>query len=394
MKNDVTEITLPKLGESIVEATVVKWFKQPGDAVDRDEALLEVSTDKINSEIPSPIAGTLQEILAPVDQLVKVGEPLALISAKGGAVSSKTETPAQKPKEIKETSGEYQDFYSPAVLRLARENGVSLQDLESIPRTGEGGRLSKKDLEIFVEKRSIKTVAPKITSSCPMAQTERVKMTPLRKAIAENMVKSFYEAPHASLVTEVDVSKVMKRLAAEKESFLKQHGVKLSITSFVAQAIVKAIQAYPLINSSLEGETIVMKHFINLGIAVSVDQGVMVPVIKNAEKLELPSFAKAINSLAHKARSHELGLDDVQGGSITLTNFGMSGTLIGIPIIRYPEVAIIGMGAIHKKVVVLEDDVLAIRSMMNLSLTFDHRVLDGLYGCGFLNEVKKNLESI
>jgi 2-oxoglutarate dehydrogenase E2 component (dihydrolipoamide succinyltransferase) len=280
---------------------------------------------------------------------------------------------------------------------VAREKGISLDELESVPRSGEGGRLSKKDVEDYALHRTTQKkevcAQPKTSLPCTL-QTERVKMTPLRKAIAENMVKSFYEAPHASLVTEVDVTKAVKQIQSEKESFQAKHGVKLSITTFVARAMTQAIHAFPLINSSLEGDTIVMKRFINLGIAVSVDQGVMVPVIKNAQSLDLPQLAKAISLVANKARSHELTLDDVQGGSITLTNFGMMGTLIGIPIIRYPEVAIVGLGAIHKKVVVMDDETLAIRSIMNVSLTFDHRVLDGLYGCGFLNELKKHLESL
>lgn len=394
---DELEITLPKLGESIVEATVVQWFKKEGDPVGLDEALLEVSTDKINSEIPSPAAGVLKKILAGPDKLVKVGEPLAILSAKETAHAHVSSHVPPVKEKIQGESTAFSDFFSPAVLRLAREKGISLDELESVPRSGEGGRLSKKDVEDYaLQKSSSKKeicAAPKTTAPCPL-QTERVKMTPLRKAIAENMVKSFYEAPHASLVTEVDVTKAVKQIQAEKESFQAKHGVKLSITTFVAKAMTQAIHAFPLINSSLEDDTIVMKRFINLGIAVSVDQGVMVPVIKNAQTMDLPQLAKAISAVATKARQHQLTLEDVQGGSITLTNFGMAGTLIGIPIIRYPEVAIVGLGAIHKKVVVMDDETLSIRSIMNVSLTFDHRVLDGLYGCGFLNELKKHIENL
>jgi 2-oxoglutarate dehydrogenase E2 component (dihydrolipoamide succinyltransferase) len=206
------------------------------------------------------------------------------------------------------------------------------------------------------------------------------------------MVRSFYQAPHASLITEIDVTKLVKYIKEHKESFLKKTGVKLTITSFVAQAMTKAVQAFPLINSSLEDDTIVMKRFVNLGVAVSVDQGVMVPVIRGCQNLKISEISRKIGECAEKARTHTLSPDDVKDGTITMTNFGMTGITIGIPIIRFPEVAIIGLGAITKQVKAMADDSLAIRSVMMVSLTFDHRVLDGLYGCGFLNELKKLLE--
>ena len=217
-------------------------------------------------------------------------------------------------------------------------------------------------------------------------------MSAMRKAIAENMVRSFYEAPHASLVSEVDVTSIMHLIQEQKQIFQKEHGAKLTITSFVARAIARALQKFPLINSSLEGDTIVMKHYVNLGVAVSVDQGVMVPVLRNCHELTLAQIAKQISDLALKSREHRLTAAEVQEGTITMTNFGMTGTLIGIPIIRYPEVAIIGLGAIVKKVAAMPDNSIAIRSVMMVSLTFDHRVLDGLYGCGFLSELKKHVE--
>lgn len=267
-------------------------------------------------------------------------------------------------------------------MRLLREKGLALSDIDRIPRSGQGGRLTKKDVEDFVPK-----------PACPMAaSTERVKMTAMRKAIADNMVKSFYEAPHASLITEVDVTGVLKLIQEQKQSFLQQTGAKLTITAFVARAIARALQAFPLLNASLDGDTIVMKKFVNLGVAVSVDQGVMVPVIKNCQQKTLAEIAKGIADLADKTRNSALAPDDIKEGSITLTNFGMTGTMIGIPIIRYPEVAIVGLGAITKKVAAMPDDSIAIRSTMFISLTFDHRVLDGIYGCSFLNELKKRLE--
>jgi len=374
------KITLPKLGESIVSATVVQWFKKVGDAVALDEPLLEVSTDKVNSEIPSPVAGILQEILAESDQELQVGEPLALIAAHASAPVVVAATMSCQKRE--EAGSDMEDFVSPSVMRLLRERGLSLNEMDRIPRTGQGGRLTKRDVEEYNP------------CQCPTADAiERVKMSAMRKAIADNMVKSFYEAPHASLITEVDVTDVLKFIQENKESFFKQSGAKLTISAFAARAIARALQAFPLINSSLEEDTIVMKKFVNLGIAVSVDHGVMVPVIKNCHQKDLAEIAEEIGRLAEKTRAHTLSPDDIKEGSITMTNFGMTGTMIGVPIIRYPEVAIVGLGAITKKVVAMPDDSIAIRKTMFISLTFDHRVLDGIYGCGFLAELKKHLET-
>lgn len=377
------KITLPKLGESIVSATVVQWFKKAGDSVELDEPLLEVSTDKVNSEIPSPAAGVLQEILAEPAREYQVGDTLAILRPAGSVSASDPIPAAVAPIATCSSSSDMQDFLSPSVMRLLKEKGVGLEEIDQIPRSGQGGRLTKKDIEEYKPAKSAET---------PATDTERVKMSALRKAIADNMVRSFYEAPHASLATEVDVTRIIKMIQEQKASFLQKYGTKLTITAFVARAIAKALQAFPLINSSLEGDTIVMKRFVNLGIAVSVDQGVMVPVVRGCQRLALPEISKQIAEMAEKARQHRLQPADVQEGTITMTNFGMTGTMIGIPIIRYPEVAIVGLGAITRKVVPMPDDSIAIRSILWVSLTFDHRVLDGLYGCGFLNELKKQLE--
>jgi len=389
MEDQIT-ITLPKLGESIVSATVVQWFKKVGDRIERDEALLEVSTDKVNSEIPSPVAGVLQAILAGPDVELQVGEPLGIVASKGaaasvGSVVAPDISVTQGSCGATRCSQEDNNILSPAVLRLLQEKKIPLSDIDKIPRTGQGGRLTKKDVEEYSPMK-----AP--LAGTKESSVERIKMTPLRKAIADNMVKSFYEAPHASLITEVDVTRLVKWIAENKSSFYEAHGVKISVTAFAARAIARALNAYPLLNSSLEGDTIVMRRFVNLGIAVSVDQSVMVPVMRGCESLSLVQIAQGIAALAEKARTHTLAPQDVRDGTITLTNFGMTGTMIGVPIIRYPEVAIVGLGAITKKVAVLPDDTMAIRSVMMVSLTFDHRVLDGLYGCGFLGALKKHLE--
>jgi 2-oxoglutarate dehydrogenase E2 component (dihydrolipoamide succinyltransferase) len=379
------KITLPKLGESIVSATVVQWFKKEGDFVHLDEPLLEVSTDKINSEIPSPVAGVLQKIVVQESQELQVGEVLAIMAAAAkapGAIAA--QVPAASVCSSSEDRG---DFLSPSVMRLMKERGVSLEEISRIGRTGEGGRLTKKDLEAYLEQRAGSSAAPSRTD------TERVKMSALRKAIADNMVRSFYEAPHASLMTEVDVTALVRLMQQQKTPFFEEHGAKLTMSSFAARAMARAVSAFPLINASLEGDTILVKRFVNLGVAVSIEQGVMVPVIKNCQQLSLAEIAAQIAHLAEKARTGKLSPLDVQEGTITMTNFGMTGVMIGVPIIRYPEVAIVGLGAITRKVVAMADDSVAIRSMMWVSLTFDHRVLDGIYGCGFLGELKKQLES-
>ncbi len=384
------QVTLPKLGESIVSATIVQWFKKEGDTVNLDEPLLEVSTDKVNSEIPAPASGVITSIQASPDQELQVGDLLAVIRM---SANSHKETVIAIPQkqQTSSTSDDMKDVFSPALLRLARENNVSLEELEKIPSTGNSGRLTKRDVELYLEG---KQSPPK---PCPLKQTqtsdiERVKMSGMRKAIADNMVRSFYEAPHATLITEVDVTNIVKLIQKEKEAFLSKNGAKLTITPFAVRAIAKALREYPLINSSLEGDTICVKRFVNIGIAVSVDQGIMVPVVKNCQTISFTDMAKAIGDLSLRARAGTLAPHEVQEGTITLTNFGISGVQIGIPIIRHGEVAIVGMGAIHKKVVVLEDDLFGVRSMMHLSLTFDHRVLDGMYGCGFLNSLKEHLE--
>lgn len=366
--SDLLKIYLPKLGESILHATVVQWFKKVGDFVELDEPILEVSTDKVNSEIPSPYSGKIASIEVMIGQEAQVGQILAVISK------------AEKS-EIKKEEKCCNDLYSPSVLRLMKEKQLSFETAKQIPRTGMDGRLTKKDVEAFEPLKSI-------------GDTERVKMSALRKAIADNMVRSFYEAPHATLATEVDVTSIVKTIQKDKESFQQKYGAKLTITAYVAQAITKSLQSYPLLNASLEGDTILMKRFVNLGIAVSVSEGVIVPVIRDCHKLELSEISQQIANLAQKARERELHSSDVQEGTITMTNFGMTGTMIGVPIIRYPEVAIVGLGAITRKVVPMPDDSIAIRSILWISLTFDHRVLDGLYGCGFLNELKKQLESL
>jgi 2-oxoglutarate dehydrogenase E2 component (dihydrolipoamide succinyltransferase) len=380
-------VKLPKLGESIVSAVVLHWLKKEGDFIKLDEPLLEVSTDKVNSEIPSPADGILKKILASPDEEVQVGDILAIIEKQGPNASAAPLQEKISEQTSSATEENNKDFLSPNVLRLAAEKGIPIEQLKKIPGTGSGGRVTKHDVESWACKK-----AP-----CPLKQemgsnVERLKLSGMRKAIAENMVKSFYEAPHATLINEVDVTSVLQWIANKKEEILASHGVKITVTSFIVQALAKALQEFPLLNSSLEEDTIVLKKYINVGIAVSIDQGLIVPVVKHCEALSLIEIAKGIQELSQKARNHKLLPDDVLEGTISLTNFGLSGVSMGVPIIRYPEVAIVGIGAIQKQVRVLEKDTMAIRSMAHVSLTFDHRVIDGMYGCGFLASLQKHLE--
>lgn len=379
-------VKMPKLGESIVSATIVSWLKKPGDFVQLDEPLLEVSTDKVNSEIPSPFEGKLVEIVAQEGVEYDVDATLCYIASEReptNSIEQKQITPA-----MHETNQEQNDFYSPAVLRIAKENQLSYETLDQIPRSGSGNRLTKQDVENYCSQKKQENIPTQAEGGIT-----RIQMNDRRKAIAANMVKSFYQAPHATLVHEVDVTQIMHFIQANKATFLQKYGYKLTITSFIAQAIASSLASFSYLNASVEEDTIVVKEFIHLGIAVSVNQSILVPVIKDCHKKCLLSIAKEIAQLSEKAHHNQLKPEDVSQGTITMTNFGMSGTKIGIPIIRYPEVAIIGVGAIEKKPVALDDSTMAIRSRVNLSLTFDHRVIDGMYGCSFLATLQERLEN-
>ena len=377
------KVNLPKLGESIHSATVVQWFKKVGETVALDEPLLEVSTDKVNSEIPSPAAGVVKELLAEVDQELQVGEPLLIIAPQG--VSEATPQVQEAKQEVSE--GSKKGFFSPALLRMARESGISMEELEKIPATGGEGRLTKKDLESYLAKRSGRVAAP------INGKIEHITMTGMRKAIAENITRSYREVPHAALVCSVDLTEVLNYIKANKEAFLQKEGCKLTVTGFVIHAMAQALKEYPLLNAQVDGDTIIVKHFVNIGIAVNVKGGLMVPVINQCHEKDLREVAIALADIASRAREGKLRPNDVKEGTVTLSNFGMSGMQMGLPIIRYPEVAILGVAGIEKQVVVVENDQTAIRSMVNLSLSFDHRVVDGMYSCNFLAALKKQLET-
>lgn len=388
-------VQLPKLGESITSATIVQWFKKEGDMIKLDEPLVEVSTDKVNSEIPSPVSGVIAKITCSENQELDVGAPLCSILVGEASAAPTAKTVEQVPlKQSEETSSlSNQDFFSPAVVNLAQSKGVSFDDLRKIRGTGEGGRVTKKDVEAFaLERQGAKAKEPQTHQA--ELKGQRIKMDPMRKAIADNMVKSFYTAPHASLIESLDVTDVLDWIEKNKAAFLSKHGVKISLTAFIALACAQALKAFPLLNSQVQNDEIVIKDHVNLGLAVSVGQGLLVPVIHECENMTLDMMAKAIADKASRARDGKLMPSEVKEGSFTLTNFGMGGVQVGMPIIRFPEVAIVAVGTINKACVPLDDRTIGIRSVVTLTLTFDHRVVDGLYGCGFINAVKSSLASL
>lgn len=389
-------IKLPKLGESILSATVIRWFKQEGDEVNLDEPLLEVATDKVNSEIPSPTKGILSKVLVGEGQEIQVGQDLAILQLTKEAEKAEKTFPKSCEKEIESNCCLAKNtFYSPAVLRLAQDHNISTSEINTIPTSGFEGRLSKKDLEGYLQSRLLNKASNHFNSLQTPPQDidiEKVPMSRLRNQIAENLIRSSREIPHATLIHEIDVTAIVKTIKDRKEEFFRKYQAKLTISSFIAYALSQTLKLYPFLNASLEKDTILIKRFVHLGIAVNVDHGVLVPVIQDCHLKNILEIAGSISDLSHRARLGQLNPNEIKEGTLTLTNFGVSGILTGIPIIRYPEVAIIGVGAIEKKVVVLEDNVWAARSLMHISLTFDHRVIDGIYGCQFLNALQTSLE--
>lgn len=426
----IVDLVMPKMGESITEATILKWHKKAGDMVKMDETVLEIATDKVDSEVPSTGAGTITEILFKENDVVAVGTVIARISSEAGAAvaaapvatapTSTNQAPAQAVVTSNVTAATApagtNKFYSPLVLNIATQEGVSMSELEKIPGTGNEGRVTKKDILNYVANRGSTTVAattastPAATGSTAAAAPEQAKasapitgnveiieMDRMRKLIAEHMVRSKATSPHVTSFTEADVTNLVRWREKAKKGFETKYGEKITYTPIFIEAIVKSIRKYPMINVSLDGDKIIVKKDINIGMAAALPSGnLIVPVIKNADTKNLIGLTKDVNGLANAARANKLKADDTQGGTFTLTNVGTFGSLMGTPIINQPQVAILAVGSIKKRPMVLETpegDVIAIRHMMYLSLSYDHRVVDGSLGASFLTAVANELEA-
>ena len=435
------EVVMPQMGESIAEGTITKWHKKVGDRVKKDETLLEISTDKVDSEIPSPAAGVLVEIVVEEQKTVPVRTVIAYLDTNGGGgpviqaqsvETAKTAAPVQPvpPKPPSEparaeapqvpASGR---FYSPLVLSIVRTEGVPMSELDLVPGSGEGGRVTKKDILAYVEARKTTGKAPsppvqplvagatfasskpaplgivakpvdvpELRTKYPAPHHEILQMSNVLQKMADHMVRSVHTSPHVAAIHEVDMTTVVKHRTENASAFERKEGFKLTFTPYIVDAVVKAIKNYPLVNSSVEGDKIIRKNFINLGIAVASENGLIVPVVKHAEEKNFLGLARSVNDLATRTRTKRLTPDDIQGGTFTISNFGVFGTMIGTPIINQPQVAILGTGAIKKRVVVI-DEAIAIRSMAFFTLSFDHRIVDGALGGMFLEQVVKNIES-
>ncbi|NLG71770.1 MAG: 2-oxo acid dehydrogenase subunit E2 [Chloroflexi bacterium] len=439
-----TDVIMPQLGESVVEGTITRWLKTVGERVEEFEPLLEVNTDKVDSEIPSPAAGVLLEILVPEGTTIQAGAVLARIGEAGEQPSGNGSPQGERQVETVEHAAEARlaepvaageqrsaapgpgrdsalGFISPVVARIAREQQV---DLYQIQGTGRGGRITKKDILNYLEQRekapasapgvsapSIpEPAAPPPTPPSPEPAPaparpaapaaipgEILPLTAVRRAIAEHMVASKRTSPHVTTVMEVDMSRVAAHRKANKEAFARD-GVNLTFTPYLIAAIVSALKAYPIVNSSWTDEGVRIHKEINIGMATSLgEDGLIVPVIRSADQLSLLGLARTVNDLANRARARQLKPDEVKGGTFTLTNHGVSGSLFATPIINQPQCAILGVGAIQKRVVVIEDeygnDVLSIRPMAYVTLTFDHRILDGAIADYFLGKVVESLQN-
>jgi 2-oxoglutarate dehydrogenase E2 component (dihydrolipoamide succinyltransferase) len=438
------DVVMPQLGESLTEGTIIKWHKKPGEKVRKDETLLEISTDKVDSEIPAPASGIVTKLLFPEQKTVAVRTVIAEIETDEesavvvlGPAPAAVKQPAKEPTPPpspppaaavqKPVSAPAPGrFYSPLVLTIAREEGIPMAELEQLPGTGEGGRVSKKDLQAYLEQRKQGAPAPaaraptsfqpgqpgqpagrsapriestlkhvdsgELAAKYPPPKYEILQMSNVLVKMSEHMMKSVQTSPHVWGVHECDMTRVDTARRRNAESFEKREGFKLTFMPFICDAIVRALKQFPLVNSSIEGDKIILKKMINLGIAVATENGLIVPVIKDADEKNFTGLARAINDLGTRARTKKLTPAEIEGGTFTITNYGVFGTVIGVPIINQPQVAILGTGSIEKRPVVINDGI-AVRSIGYFTLGFDHRIVDGALGGSFLETVVKLLEN-
>ncbi len=435
------ELIMPKLGESVIEATILNWEKEVGDTIEMDENVVVIATDKVDTEVPSPVEGTLVEILFQEGDTVAIGTAIAVIetdsAAEVKASPAVAETPPQQeatpqtasPSSQKTTlpatgldTSNANRFYSPLVKSIAKEEGIALEELEQIPGTGKEQRVTKSDMLAYLENRGQQSSTPAAPASQQPAKqaaasngtvvgtlpqfkappvnrsgnVEIIEMDRMRRMIADHMVMSKHVSPHVTSFVEADVTNLFKWRSKVKNEFQERHGEKITFTPIFVEAVVKAIQDYPMVNVAVDGNEIVRYKDINIGMAAALPTGnLIVPVIKNADMLNMTGLTKTVNDLANRARKNKLRPDEIQGGTFTLTNVGTFGNVMGTPIINQPQAAILAVGAIRKKPAVVETeygDVIAVRHMMFLSLSYDHRVVDGMLGGSFLRRVADYLE--
>ncbi|MEE8437678.1 MAG: dihydrolipoamide acetyltransferase family protein [Candidatus Neomarinimicrobiota bacterium] len=410
----LVDIIMPKMGESITEGTILEWHKKVGESIERDEIFLEIGTDKVDSEIPSPNSGILAEILAQPNQVVPVGEVIARIETESGAVVEKPQdfdagekkpVPESKraaaafPKSVKAGSemnrGEKR-FITPVVSKIAEEAGIPISDLNEIPGTGAGGRVTKQDILNYI-KQEKPAPATSIKTSTAAPAEEKMEMGNLRRIIAERMRHSLDTAAHVYVMNEVDMSLILNFIQVKADEFYEKEEFKLTLTPFIIMAAVAAIKTFPQFNSELDGTSVIHHKHINMGMAVALEKGLMVPVIKNCEELNFLGLCRKVRDLAIRTRSKKITADELQGSTFSITNFGIFDVTMGTPIINQPNVGILGVGAVKKRPIVQESpqgDSIAIRSIMMLSLGFDHRLVDGADGSRFIQTIKQNLESM
>ena len=441
----VVDLVMPKLGESIMEATILKWLKKPGDSVKMDETVLEIATDKVDSEVPSTSEGVVEAILFNENDVVPIGTVIAKINTGNGVVNIAPSAASYKPQASVEVIKEAEEipyqpttavttnkpsgirFYSPLVLNIAANEGIGMVELETIPGNGNEGRVTKKDILDYVAKRKGGVGSPQLAVSTPKETVARVEeripvtsnqqpaistqqqittysgnveiieMDRMRKLIAKHMVDSKHTSPHVTSFSECDVTNMVQWRDRIKKEFEKREGEKITFTPLFIEAVVRCIKKYPWLNSSVDGDRIIVKKDINIGMATALPSGnLIVPIIKNADQLNLVGLTKQVNNLANAARNGKLKPDDTSGGTFTLTNVGTFGSIMGTPIINQPQVAIMAVGAIKKRPVVIETpagDTIGIRHMMYISLSYDHRIIDGSLGATFLQAVSKELEN-
>lgn len=414
----LVEMVMPKMGESVMEGTIINWLKNVGDTIEQDESVLEVATDKVDTEVPASQGGVLKEILAQKGEVVQVGKPIAIIETAAESnqsaptekkaseeKSTKTEpgkpaetsAPVEAPKHVARNNADSARFYSPLVLSIAKEENISATELNSIPGSGKDDRVTKNDILDYVKSRSTKQ---EVSASQPAkslsGNVEIIEMDRMRKMIAERMVESKRIAPHVTSFVEADVTTIVQWRSKWKNQIMEREGLALTYTPIFIEAVVKSLKDYPMVNISVEGDKILVKKDINIGVAVALpNNNLIVPVIKNADRMNIIGLTKAVNDLAKRARANKLTADDLSGGTYTVSNVGSFGNVMGTPIIVQPQAAILALGTVQKKPAVIETpqgDTLGIRQMMFLSHSYDHRVIDGALGGMFVRRVADYLE--